>query len=268
MQNKEKEEESFQLQALEICEPDASFDPTKPPETGEEYLTHMLYERKRCPAVVTRKCKVKPTAGNANQHANHSLTMLESLPLCGYRQMLPTPEWQDAQVTSFQAARSRVLTLRRELSTQKYDQSVEPPLTTESEKWQEFCKQQQPLLSTLLRLSQTDLEYLLEMYATWLPQSEADVTNGNENSSRCIDLRRDVWLAHWLYATLVCLHLPLEPYVFSTLRSIARSCIQLRNQLTGEQVDRAAPYNLIITLIVHVFAQTDLKAYLLQTTMD
>lgn len=48
------------MQALEIREPDESFDPQKPPQSGEEYLTHMLYERKRCPAVVTkRSMKIK-----------------------------------------------------------------------------------------------------------------------------------------------------------------------------------------------------------------
>ncbi|KAI8041229.1 hypothetical protein M5D96_005483 [Drosophila gunungcola] len=61
----EPEEQTFQLQALEIREPDASFDPKKPPESGEEYLMHMMYERKRCPAVVTKRSpKIKDNAGN------------------------------------------------------------------------------------------------------------------------------------------------------------------------------------------------------------
>lgn len=63
---KTNDEETFQLQALEIREPDENFDPLKPPLTGEEFLMHMLYERKRCPAVVTKrstKIKTIPTNG-------------------------------------------------------------------------------------------------------------------------------------------------------------------------------------------------------------
>jgi len=61
----EPEEQTFQLQALEIREPDGNFDPKKPPESGEEYLMHMLYERKRCPAVVTKRSpKIRDNAGN------------------------------------------------------------------------------------------------------------------------------------------------------------------------------------------------------------
>jgi len=61
----EPEEQTFQLQALEIREPDGNFDPKKAPESGEEYLMHMLYERKRCPAVVTKRSpKIRDNAGN------------------------------------------------------------------------------------------------------------------------------------------------------------------------------------------------------------
>ena len=51
------ENETFQQQALEITPPGDDFDPTKQPQTGEEYLMHMLYERKKCPAVVAKRPK-------------------------------------------------------------------------------------------------------------------------------------------------------------------------------------------------------------------
>ncbi|KAH8364145.1 hypothetical protein KR084_002981 [Drosophila pseudotakahashii] len=242
----EPEEQTFQLQALEIREPNGDFDPKKPPESGEEYLMHMLYERKRCPAVVTKRSpKIKDNA------KKNTFEMLDNPALPPFKCLLPTPEWREEQVKSFQAARSQVLVLRRELASHNYDQSGEPPLTSDQEKWQEFCRNQQPLLSTLLHLSQRDLEQLLERLSKWLQDPEQPV-----------DLLQDAWLARWLYATLVCLHLPLEPNVFSTLRYIARSCIHLRNQLNEEEVQRAAPYNLLLTLIVHVFAQSDFKDYI------
>ncbi|KAH8332257.1 hypothetical protein KR074_012011 [Drosophila pseudoananassae] len=244
MQN-DSEEQTFQLQALEIREPDSNFDPSKPPETGEEYLTHMLYERKRCPAVVTKR-----SSNISDQASVSSLDMLENPDLPPFKSLLPTPEWRDVQVNCFQAARSKVLVIRMELSAQKYDQSAEPPLTSDNDKWKAFCRQNEPLLSTLLHLTQNDLEHLLEMLSKWL-----------QEPSPPVDLLQDAWLARWLYATLVCLHLPLEPYVFSTIRYIARSCIHLRNQLKEEEVLRAAPYNLLLTLIVNVFGQNDFKEY-------
>ncbi|KAL7734434.1 hypothetical protein ACLKA6_010761 [Drosophila palustris] len=260
MQN-QTEEESFQLQALEIQEPDENFDPQKPPQTGEEFLTHMLYERKRCPAVVTkRSSKIE------NNVANNAFEILVSPPLPPHKCLLPTPEWRDAQVTSFKEARTRVIALRSELHAQRYDQNIEPPLTTDVDKWLQFCREQQPLLSTLLRLSQSDLELLLEMLSRWLQQPEQSPVpfDPSEPSTlyKPLDLVQDAWLARWLYATLVCLHLPLEPHVFSTLRYIGRSCVVLRNELQPEELDRAAPYNLIITLIVLVFAQSDFAVYL------
>lgn len=51
------ENETFQQQALEITPPGDDFDPNKQPQTGEEYLMHMLYERKNCPAVVVKRPK-------------------------------------------------------------------------------------------------------------------------------------------------------------------------------------------------------------------
>ncbi|KAH8372079.1 hypothetical protein KR093_009991, partial [Drosophila rubida] len=250
------EEESFQMQALEIQEPDENFDPEKQPQTGEEYLMHMLYERKRCPAIVTKRCaKIKSDVVG--------IEFVASPPLPPHKCLLPTQEWRNVQVNSFKEARQRVTTLRGELDTQHYDQSVEPPLTTDAEKWLQFCRQQQPLLSTLLRLSQSDLELLLELLSKWLqPELEPSDEPSTSASARPIDLLRDVWLARWLYATLVCLHLPLEPHVFSTLRCIGRACVLHRNKLQQTELERATPYNLIITLIAQVFVQSDFTVYL------
>ncbi|XP_034481584.1 protein Gemin2 [Drosophila innubila] len=260
MQN-QTEEESFQSQALEIQEPDENFNPQRPPQTGEEYLTHMLYERKRCPAVVTkRSAKIK------NNVVNNGFEMPVSPPLPPHKCLLPTPEWRDAQVTSFKEARTRVIRLRTELHAQNYEQNIEPPLTTDVDKWLVFCQEQQPLLSTLIRLSQSDLELLLEMLSKWLQQPDESPVPTDEastsSSGKHLDLVEDSWMARWLYATLVCLHLPLEPHVFSTLRYIGRSCVLLRNELQEQELERAAPYNLIITLIVLVFAQSDFAVYI------
>lgn len=52
-----EEQETFQQQALEVREPGENFDPSAPPQNGEEFLMHMVYERKRCPAVVMKPPK-------------------------------------------------------------------------------------------------------------------------------------------------------------------------------------------------------------------
>lgn len=187
-------------------------------------------------------------------------------PLPPHKCLLPTPEWRNVQVESFKEARDHVTALRSELNSQLYDQTLEPPLTTDLDEWLQFCREQQPLLSTLLRLSQKDLELLLEMLSNWLQQPDESIDDEPGTSAsaspKTIDLESDSWLARWLYATLVCLHLPLKPHVFSTLRYIARSCILYRNELQANELERAVPYNLIITLIAQAFAQSDFAVYL------
>lgn len=72
-----EENETFQQQALEITPPGEDFDPKKQPETGEEFLMHMLYERKQCPAVVVKRPKKleeqqqpKTSATNVDEQVN------------------------------------------------------------------------------------------------------------------------------------------------------------------------------------------------------
>lgn len=45
----------IQKQALAVDPPDEYFDPELQPETGEQYLQKVIYERKHCPAVVVAK---------------------------------------------------------------------------------------------------------------------------------------------------------------------------------------------------------------------
>ncbi|XP_030386975.1 protein Gemin2 [Scaptodrosophila lebanonensis] len=261
MQCEPEESQSFQMQALEIPDLGKDFDPKKPPVNGEEYLMHMLYERKRCPVVVTKRSD-KIT----NESAASSCSGIQgtpSPPPSPMKCLFPTPEWQQTQSSSFKEARSRISAIRRELKVHKYDESIEPPLTTDIEQWLHFCRDQEPLLSTLLRLSQSDLELLLEMQSHWLKNDPQKNTEPSTSASTSIALHgSDAWLARWLYATLATLHMPLEPNVYSTLRSVARACLELRNQLQPEEEHYATPYNLIITIIVNVFGQADLAAYL------
>ncbi|GBP97656.1 Protein Gemin2 [Eumeta japonica] len=151
-------------QALEITPIDSDFDPSKQPQSGEEYLRHMLYERKKCPAVVVKRPK------------------------------------------------------NFELSSK-----------TESSQ--------------------------LELEVRWMPY-ELLIKRVNLSTSAApspvpiLDLASsDRWLGDWFYAVLACLHLPLEPNVHSTLRDIARTCMQYRSLLKSHEFEKAIPYNLFIYLI-------------------
>lgn len=73
------EKEVFQRQALEIQEPGDNFDPKALPQNGEEYLMHMLYERKRCPAVVTKYPK---TIGKFPEQSSSANLVIDSKEVC------------------------------------------------------------------------------------------------------------------------------------------------------------------------------------------
>ncbi|XP_073838044.1 gemin 2 isoform X2 [Musca autumnalis] len=256
--------ETFQQQALEIREPGENFDPTAPPQNGEEFLMHMLYERKHCPAVVVKKPpkKVKPVNG-----VNNQLEEFELNPdIVVDRDLLPTKEWKDAQSQGFLRTRSKILMLRQHLASHNYDNNLEPPLISDEGAWLKFCRENPPKLSVILRLKQRTLEQLLNMISEWLKGEHMEEVACSSSSAAAnhavLDLSNsEQWLGSWLYAVLSCLHLPLEPNIHSTLRDIARTAMRLRSRLKSQEFQKAIPYNLFIYLIARVFDQLDLMEF-------
>lgn len=102
----------------------------------------------------------------------------------------------------------------------------------------------------MMQIDQRMLEVLLEYELKWF----GDAT---KNGS---DLVVESWLGTWIYSTLSCLHLPLEPDTHSMLRQVAKSCVSARNQLTIDDVVKATPFNLLICIISNCFDQRDFKA--------
>lgn len=51
--------ESMQHQVLEVEMPSDDFDPNFTPQTGEQYLQQVVYERRKCPSVVVKPFKRK-----------------------------------------------------------------------------------------------------------------------------------------------------------------------------------------------------------------
>lgn len=144
----------------------------------------------------------------------------------------------------------------------------------DAEKCIAFCKINEPKLSFCLALSQVIeifthghfqcyniffyqnkledlLEALLDHFQLWI-----DGDPGFEQPLPNIH-----WMTKWIYATLCCLHFPLEPNLVNALRSIARICIRLRNSLKSKAESTSEsilPFNLIICLIALNFRQFDL----------
>uniref|UniRef100_A0A1A9WH99 Spermatogenesis-associated protein 6 N-terminal domain-containing protein n=1 Tax=Glossina brevipalpis TaxID=37001 RepID=A0A1A9WH99_9MUSC len=215
-------QETFQQQALEIREPGDNFDPNIEPKNGEEYLMHMLYERKRCPAVVAKR----PTKIMRNEplyiyndNSTWENQQLTSQEVSTDVNLLPTKEWKSIQGNEFLRTRSKIIMLRQHLSEHNYDNDLESPLINDDMAWLKFCRDNEPRLSLMLRLNQRTLEQLLSMLNMWLEEdgdcdSAPVVTSSSTSSTNnmVLDLSStDHWLGSWLYAVLGCLHLPLEP---------------------------------------------------------
>lgn len=133
-----------------------------------------------------------------------------------------------------------------------------------------------PLLSTVLRLDQPSLETLLDYQLEWLLQGNvlggADIDEDDDEAAVAEaasvapvsewDLASLAAFGRWIYSLLGCLHTPLEPSVHSTLRSIAKAALDIRNRLPSaseEATGMAAPLNLLVCIIAENFGQSDLS---------
>lgn len=134
-------------------------------------------------------------------------------------------------------------------NTIEYDYAhcdIHLPDQMDSDLWMEYCDQNQPLLSTLLRINQRNLETLVELQSRWISD---DLDWYWQNAH---------WYPKWVYSSLICLRLPLEGHVISSLRQIARMAIKLRKELKQDQLKQATPLNLIISIVTRNFNQSDL----------
>lgn len=131
----------------------------------------------------------------------------------------------------------------------------------ESEKVIKYCKNHQPLLSTILGLGQRNLETLLSHLADHLE----DVSESTEYLNKILHLEdeelreKHEWISKWIYAGLLCLQIPLDGCTHNTLRVIAKSSIKIRNFLNLERHTLLIPFNLLICVIANNFDQLDLE---------
>lgn len=155
------------------------------------------------------------------------------------------------QINEFQSIRQRITTMRELFQLNTPDDLPEIPPIVDSKPWFEYCKSNSPILRIMLQIDQRMLEVLLDYQLKWFTES----TNSN------LDLAiEDSWLGTWIYSTLSCLHLPLEPDTHSLLRRIAKCCVIARNGLTIDDIFKATPFNLLICIISDCFDQSDFKS--------
>lgn len=171
--------------------------------------------------------------------------------------LLATPEWQQIQITEFRKIRHRVDELRQNYNPSGVSMDLDFTEICQSEKWEQYCRENPPLLTTMMKFDQPLLESLLDLQLEWLNERieartlTVDFTAGEK------------WLSQWIYASLACLHVPLEPNIHSILREIARHCMLIRNVLgpSAEDEIKAIPLTLIICIIANNFNQLDLRDY-------
>lgn len=126
--------------------------------------------------------------------------------------------------------------------------------TSEDDDCINFCKDNDPVLSVILTLNQGQLEELIEILSGHL----SDTITAPEFPQQISSLD---WITKWVYALLACLRSPLDPEVHSCLRMIAKSCIQVTDNLKSlpdSNEDSFLPWNLIIVIIAISFHQYDL----------
>ena len=155
-----------------------------------------------------------------------------------------TREWQDVQKSSFEELQKRIALIRE--SKHHEDKIIEifPVDLSDKDDCISYCRDNQPKLSFMLALDQGRLEGLIEQLANYLSENVEDTTDHS-------------WITKWIYSSLACLHIPLDPEVHNSIRIIAKSCIQIIDGSTENKPDQL-PYKLLITIIANNFHQFDL----------
>ncbi|KAL1494583.1 hypothetical protein ABEB36_010158 [Hypothenemus hampei] len=215
--------------ALDVNLPE-HFDPNSVPQTGEEYLHHVIYER-------TKKCKKWVTAEgdftrfNKNQtiHLTKDVDKPKALD-----KFYPTKEWQENAITDFIQLRN--LIKNTIVQSEGIKENLDEP-----------CFDSAPKFSELITLSQATKILLLHKITTKHLNS-FDTYKGLSNH-----------LGSWIYGILALLEKPLSPDCCFKLREFTKKCAFIRATLTNDREQTVAvPLNLYICIVARYFNQLDL----------
>lgn len=222
--------------ALFVPPIDENFNPDRVPQTAEEYLQQVIYERTVRVPEVAYNTRNKPDAKPTTTWDKLTETSLSN---SAPHNVMPTKEWTELQMDLFQRLRDKIEKLKKDPGNQTLKH------TSEINDWKSFCQGNPPLLTTVLSLSQSQWEELLEYQTEWLAEEKE------------LKLHSDhFWMGQWIYAGLANLMIPIEPNVHHLIREIARICIKRRNDMNCSQ--EVLPLNVLICIVANHFKQSDL----------
>ncbi|KAF7273130.1 hypothetical protein GWI33_014124 [Rhynchophorus ferrugineus] len=225
------DEFGIQKKALDVSLPE-DFDPNSIPQTGEEYLQHVIYER-------TKKCKKWVTANkdfsrfNKNQtvHINNDVVNKKALD-----KFYPTKEWQDKALESFTQLRNFVNNTEKPAPGKdrfKYDDLLA------------YIQGAPPIFSEITQYSQAAKVQMLQ-----------DISNALTTDNKQLTPNAGAWI----YAILVLLEKPLTPDCCFILREFTKKCSDIRANLDSSiSIEDSLPLSLFICIISRFFNQLDLS---------
>lgn len=209
-------------------------------DSAAKYIQKVRFERNRIPQIVT----VHPMVMHEEMLEEKPVQSDEKL---DHDPVKPSKEWQQIQCEKFEEMHQRINELRE---NPKFQDKFTPP---EVEIDVEYCRVNEPKLSTVISLHQGYIETVIEELLTHFDKNLEDL---NAQTIEQIS-----WIPKWFYALFACLHLPLDPDIVSNLRVTAKNCHRVINFLKSQSDDakeECQPYNLIIGIVRLNFKQFDL----------
>ncbi|XP_018575992.1 gem-associated protein 2 [Anoplophora glabripennis] len=227
----EEECEGLLKKALQVEFPE-NFNPNSVPQNGQEYLHHVIYERRRCRKLVTANIDTDRFKSKQTIHIALDNSKKEAPKYC-----IPSEEWQIEKLNDFSEFRQYV-----------HSKILEEPTETNFDElgFIERIKGETPVFSEITKYSQSSKIRMLQIITKYLDNLEpGESIYGN--------------MGTWVYAILTLLEKPLSPSYCHTIREFAKRCSVVRFNLS-ETVEESAytPLNLYICLIAKYFNQLDL----------
>ncbi|KAJ8920228.1 hypothetical protein NQ315_011889 [Exocentrus adspersus] len=217
--------------ALKVDFPE-DFNPDSVPQNGEEYLHHVMYERRRCKKLVTANIDTDKFRSKQTVHVSVDDSKKKAPAHCQ-----PTDEWQTEKLQDFKEFREYI-----------HSRIVEEPTETNFDETHfiDKIKNETPAFSVITKYSQSSKIRILQIITKYL--------DGLDPGETICDS-----VGTWVYAVLTLLEKPLSPSCCYTIREFAKKCSVVRFNLP-ETVEEAAytPLNLYICLIAKYFDQLDL----------
>ncbi|XP_008199651.2 gem-associated protein 2 [Tribolium castaneum] len=217
-------------QALHVEFPE-NFNPNKVPQTGEEYLQHVIYERRQCKTWLTADI-------DRSKFVNQQTLKLEvENPIKGASSLLPSKKWQTQKIDEFTSFQKFIwFKIEKESTVSSFNE----------EHFLEKVQSEDPQFSELTAYTQAAkirMFQIISKHVSSIPKGESI---GKKTGA-------------WIYAILTLLEKPLSPDSCYTLREFAKRCLAVRANLDEPASEELyKPLNLFICIIARFYNQLDL----------